>query len=182
MCVEHTSENVVMSFQDIKLEVEATRNMKTFRTPTKRKKVSIIEPGVAFEGYSKVFTSPQVQSQFKRTANSTSLAESIVGLDAAMEGLSHGVNRLFQGSVEAIREVESVADMAYRKTMGLENALGSSQLMGDSDYAHPTLWGSLATIGAELTTLRHAKPPPCQWILALSGPKLNDLRRVWSLQ
>jgi hypothetical protein len=152
--------NVVMSFQDIKLEVDATRNVESFRTPAKRKKVTILEPDMAFEGYSKVLTSPQAQSQFKRAANSASLADSIVGLDTALGSLSLGVERLFEGSVVAIREVESVADMAYRKSMGLENTIGSSQLMGDSEYAHPTLWGSLATIGMELTSMRNAKPPP----------------------
>jgi hypothetical protein len=153
-------EDFVMSFQDIKLEMDATRNVESFQTPAKKKKVSIIEPGFAFEGYSKVFGSPQLQSQFKRTANSASLAESIVGLDSAMGGLSIGVDRLFKGSVEAVKEVEIVADMGYRKATGLENILGSFHLMDDSEFAHPTLWGSLATMGAEISNLRNLKPPP----------------------
>jgi hypothetical protein len=153
-------ENFVMSYQDIKLEVDAARNVESFRTPAKRKKVSIIEPGTNFEGYTRLLTSPQGQSQFKRAANSASLAESVVGLDSAMDALSTGVERLFKGSVNAIREVKNVADMAYRKTAGLENILGSFHLMTGSEFAHPTIWGSLATMGTEITALRNSKPPP----------------------
>jgi hypothetical protein len=60
------------ALKDLK-ESNATRNVESFQTPAKRKKVSIIEPGAVFEGYTKVFTSPQEQSHFKRTANSASL-------------------------------------------------------------------------------------------------------------
>jgi hypothetical protein len=88
------------------------------------------------------------------------LAESIVGLESAMGGLSLGEDRLFKGSVEVIREVEVVADMGYRKAAGLENILGSFHLMDDSEFTHPTMWGSLATMGAEIMSLRNLKPPP----------------------
>jgi hypothetical protein len=124
-------EKFVMPFQDIKLEVDATWNVDSFRTPAKRKKVSIIEPGDTFEAYTKTFTTPQVQSQFKRAANSASLADSIVGLDTALGGLLLGVERLFKGAVEAILEVEDIANMGYRKATGLENVVGSDHLMDD---------------------------------------------------
>jgi hypothetical protein len=153
-------ENFVMSFQDIKLEVDATRNVDSFWTPAKRKKASIVEPGDMFEAYTKIFTSPEGKSQFKRAANSASLADSIVGLDTALGGLSLGVERLFKGAVEAIREIEDVADMGYRKVADLENVVGSGHLMDDSEFDHPTLWGSLATMGAKIVRLKGLKPPP----------------------
>jgi hypothetical protein len=74
--------NVLMSSLDIKQEVEATRN-DTFRTPAKRKKVTILAPAPPFEGYSKTVPDGQ-RSAFKRVATSATLTDSVLELDDAV--------------------------------------------------------------------------------------------------
>jgi hypothetical protein len=145
--------NVLMSSLDIKQEVEATRN-DSFRTPAKRKKVTILAPAPPFEGYSKTFPDAQ-RSGFKRVATSATLTDSVLELDDAVLEFSRGVER----SVASISQVEDTADTAYRKVANLEGLVGSSHEMGGSEFDHPTLWGALSNIGAELVNVRRVSGP-----------------------
>jgi hypothetical protein len=142
--------NVLMSSLDIKQEVDATRN-DTFRTPAKRKKVTILAPAPPFEGYSKTVPDAQ-RSAFKRVATSATLTDSV--LKAVLE-FSQGVER----SIASISQVEDTADTAYRKVANLEGLVGSSHEMGGSEFDHPTLWGALSNIGAELVNVRRVSGP-----------------------
>jgi hypothetical protein len=153
-------EGIVMSAHDIKQEVKASRNPASFRTPAKKKKVFIAEPDVAFEGYARTFESSQEQSAYKKSATSARLADSVVELDRSLSSLSKGVERMFLGSAMATRDVEATADMGFRKAAGVENLIGSSDVMDESEFACPTIWGTLATLGTELTTIRDLKATP----------------------
>jgi hypothetical protein len=127
-----------MSFQDIKLEVDAPATLKSFLDSSEAKEGYYSRTDMAFEGYSKVTRAHRGTIPVQTGGELLGLADSIVGLDAALGSLSLGVERLFEGSVVAIREVESVADMAYGSQWAWKTPV-APVLMGDSEYAHPTL-------------------------------------------
>jgi hypothetical protein len=85
--------------------------------------------------------------------------------------------------------------MSYRKVVGLEGLLGSADVMDESEFVCPTLWGLLATLGAELTLMKRLSltpPPPVDFdsiraefketqdTLAGSMTKLEDLSLGYS--
>jgi hypothetical protein len=156
-------EDVVMSIEDIKLEAKASRGFEAFQTPAKKKRVVISKPDSVFEEYELVFETIEDRSLFKKSATSATVAESVCEMDRSLNKLSKGVARMFLEGTLGSRGTEATADRSFRMAKGLEGLVGSSKEMEDSDWVCPTVWGTLATIGAEVTTIRDQKailPPP----------------------
>jgi hypothetical protein len=156
-------EDLVMSIEDIKVEAQASKGFDSFRTPAKKKRVFITEPDPVFDSYVNAFENNDERSVFKRSATSASIAESVCEMDRSIGTLSKGVERMFLGATLSTREAEATADMSFRMSRGLESQVGSSGVMDESDWVCPTVWGTLATIGAEVTAIKNKKvssPPP----------------------
>jgi hypothetical protein len=166
-------EDVVMSIADIKIEAKASKGFDSFRTPAKKKRVVISRPEVVIEAYAPAFESNEARSVFKKSATSASIANAVCEIDLALNKLGRSVYTTLLGVKESTREAEATADMSFRMSRGLEGVLGSSDVMDESDLVCPTVWGTLATIGAEVTTLKDRKiiiPPPA------AAPDLGPLR------
>jgi len=192
--------NFEMSYSDIKSEAQASKNSDAFRTPAKKKRVLISEPAPVFVPYVPHFGPTgggQDRSAFKRGATSASVADSMFELDSSLGAMSKGLERVFEGTATTLSEVASTADMGYRIVKGLESIVGSIDVMDESELACPTVWGTLATIGAEVIAIRERKvapaPAPVQDLrpfkqevklaqdgLAASMTKLGGFTRVFA--
>jgi hypothetical protein len=107
--------DVVMSFQDIKQKVKASRNLDSFRTPAKKKKVlsfdqSLMEDYEFTLEYSSAFDTAQDRSAFNKSATSATLAERFLELDRSLEFVTKGFQGMVKDSASAIQEVEMTAD------------------------------------------------------------------------
>ena len=166
-------EDVVMSITDIKTEAQAARSLDSmFQTPAKKsRRVVISEPDPEFEVYESVFMSNEMRSSFKQSATPATIADSVVTLDRTLAKLSKGVSKMVLEGSSRTRENEAIADKSFRMAKGLEGLVGMSKVMEDSDWMCPTVWGTLATIGAEVSSLKDRKesPPPPAPVLDL-GP------------
>lgn len=167
-------EDLVMSINDIKTEAQASKGFESFRTPAKKKRVVVFEPDPVFASYSPAFPDEEARADFRDTATSVSVAEFILEMDLSLGKLSRGVERMFLGSTVNTREAEATADMSFRMSKGLEGLVGSSAVMDDSEFICPTVWGTLATMGAEIASVRNIKPPPIK--VQDLGPIRAELR------
>jgi hypothetical protein len=145
--------NVLMSFHDIKLEVDASRN-EAFQTPAKRKKKVTIAETPPFEPYSKVVP-PQERSVFKRAATTGTVADALLSIDDGMSELSIGIEQAHS----SVSQAQDMSEAAYRKAARVEGVVGSSQVMDDSEFNHPTLWGVLSLMSSEIVYVR-SRPAP----------------------
>ena len=153
--------DLVMSIEDIKVEAKASRGFDTFQTPAKKiKRVVIAETNPGFEEYKPVFESLEERSLYKQVATPSTVADSVFDMDRSLNKLSKGVAKMFLEGTLGTRETEATADRSFRMAKGLEGLVGSSSEMGDSDWVCPTVWGTLATIGAEVTAIKDQKPIP----------------------
>jgi hypothetical protein len=153
--------DLVMSIDDIKFEAKASKGFDAFQTPAKKtKRVLISGPDPELGDYALAFETNEERSVFKKTATSASVAETVVDLDRSLHKLSKGVAKMFLEGTLGNRETEATADRGFRMAKSLEGLVGSSKVMEDSDWVCPTVWGTLATIGAEVTSIKDRKPPP----------------------
>jgi hypothetical protein len=170
-------DDFVMSFQDIKQEVKASKHSDAFRTPAKKKKVLSFEQSLAEEyatsfEYATAFETTQDRSAFKKSATSATLAESVLELDRSLSSMAKGVQRMVQESASTMQEVELTADLAYRKAAAMENLVGSSGVMDESEHAYPTVWASIATLSEDVIKARRIKAAPAPPV-DLSGIRLE---------
>jgi hypothetical protein len=113
-----------------------------------------------FEECEPVFETMEERSVFKKSATSATIANSVCDMDWSLTKLSKGVARMFlEGTLGAL-DAKATADRSFRMANGLEGLVGSSKEMEDSDWACPAVWGTLATIGGEVTTIRDQTPIP----------------------
>ena len=167
-------EDLVMSIDDIKTEAQASKGFESFRTPAKKKRVVVFEPDPVFLAYSPAFSDEEARSDFRETATPASVADSLLEMDISLSQLSRGVERMFLGSTVNTREAEATADMSFRMSKGLEGLVGSSEVMDDSEFICPTVWGTLATLGAEIANVKNIKPAPVK--VQDLGPIRAELR------
>ena len=153
--------DLVMSIDDIKIKAQASKGFDSFRTPAKKKRVVVFEPDPVCEGYSPAFPDQEARSDFQETATPSSVAESVLEMDLSLTNLNKGVERMFLGLTVNTREAKATADVSFRMSKGLKGLVGLSKVMDDSDFICPALmWGTPATMGAEITNFRNLKAAP----------------------
>ena len=92
------------------------------------------------EVYSPAFEKQEDRFEFRKAATSSTVAESVCEMYRSLNKLSKGVERMFLGSTLSTRE----ADITFRMLKGLKSLVGSSEVMDESNWVCPIVWGTLA--------------------------------------
>jgi hypothetical protein len=150
------------SIDDIKAEAKASRLFDPrFQRPAKKsKRVAISEPDPEFAECEPLCKTNEDCSAFKKSATLATLAQSVLVMDRTLVKLIKGVSKMFLDGTLGSRETEVTSDKSFRMAKGLESLVGSSKVMEDLDWVCPTVWGTLATLGAEVSSLKDRKVPP----------------------
>jgi hypothetical protein len=147
------------------LEVEAgfesrileVQRAELFKTPGKRR------PGApsgldTFVPYPSALRNSGTKEQLRKNPlNFSKLGDTVVAIDEGLVGLGSSFRELVLESREAAAVHSEAAKMLFLKLARVDNLVGNTSVMVESEYAAPTVWSSIASIGADVQSLLKRK-------------------------
>jgi hypothetical protein len=141
-------------FETRMLEVQRSE---LFKTPGKTRAMESFDLD-SYLPYPTVLKNTTSKDQLKRNPLTFSkLGETIVAMDEGLVGLANSFRNLMVESRDASSGFSETSKMLALKISRTNNLVGSMDVMEASEYATPTVWSSLAAMGADVQMLLKRK-------------------------
>jgi hypothetical protein len=128
-----------------------------FKTPGKRGTGASSALDV-FIPYPSALRNSGIKEQLRKNPfNFSKLGETVVSIDEGLVGLGNSFRELVVESRNAASNHSETAKMMFLKISRINNTVGNMGVMVESPYASPTVWSSIASIGADLQVLAKRK-------------------------